>query len=88
MKDQYNNKVPTDLVVLPIGELSNEDVEKVLNADWYKANDWLLCASAKEIDYLTEFPIEEALTKRQLNSVEYVPQILHRYTPEDWFYHA
>ncbi len=88
MRDQYDNEVPADLVVLPIGELNNENIEKVLKADWYRVNNWLLCASAKEIDYLSEFPAEEAVTKREINSVEYVSQILHRYTPEDWFYHA
>jgi hypothetical protein len=46
MRDQYGNAVPADLVVLPDFWLLTEDqVEFVMNADWYECKGVLLISS-------------------------------------------
>ena len=88
-KDQYGEKVPGDLVLLPdIEGLSQEEIDIIDNADWYEVNR-ILMASAKQIKYLSEDnPLDAGIDPYHRNTnVYYVDHALHRYDDEG-FYHA
>ena len=88
MKDQNGNLVPDDLVLMPsIDILSLSGISTVDKAKWYEVNGWCLCVSAKEINYLSEDGLEDAGIE-QIETVDYVDGVLHRYSLEDGFYHA
>lgn len=93
MKDQYENKVPDDLVLIPaLIHLSEEDAKKVSKVEWYDVIVYMgdgetatiLCVSAKAIDYLSEEEISgEILEVLKVNNV------LKRWDDENGdFYHA
>lgn len=91
MTDQYGNKVPSDLVLLPTSELlEDNDIEVVLKAPWYKVNyapnHYCTAASFKAIDELSE---DDAMGLIKTDTVvELIDTVLHRYSDEDGFYHA
>lgn len=91
MKDQYENEIPGDLVLLPdlewAAESNLEEVELVIKARWYEVNGYALCASAEEIEHLSDATFEDA-TGETVVSIDYMVDCLHRYSPEDGFYHA
>ncbi|MFA6089984.1 MAG: hypothetical protein WC755_09070 [Candidatus Woesearchaeota archaeon] len=88
MKDQYDNEVPNDLVVMPnIHDLTQDDIQDVINAPWYEAGNTLL-VSARDIDFLSEIdPLDAGvdLTKMAIYKID---DILKRYDSFDGFYHA
>jgi hypothetical protein len=94
MKDQYDNDIPDDLVILPGFELLDADeVKKIDQAAWYEAEHpqigRVLLASAVAIDNLSEDDLEGATgIKLEDCDVCYVAACLHRYNEKDGFYHA
>jgi len=94
MDDQYGNKIPDDLVLIPnIRHLTEIGVKKVCNVDWYDVivdmgdNEQctLLCVSAKAILHLSDdVPFGEVIEVLAVNDV------LKRWDVEsgDGFYHA
>jgi hypothetical protein len=88
MKDQYDNDIPNDLVLIPdINGLDETQIKMVDDATWYEQNG-VIMVSAKEIDFLSEDdPIDAGiiLTDGEIFEVNY---ILHRYNRMDGFYHA
>lgn len=88
MKDQYDNDVPSDLVLLPnIEDLTEEGAIVIDIADWYEA-DGILMASAKAIHYLSEDDPLDAGVDLSKCEIMFVNGILHRYNIIDGFYHA
>jgi len=97
MLDQYENKVPDDLVVLPeIANLTDDEVKVVVNADWYdvslshdpeETDTIYLMASAKAINYL-ESNIDIAELGGIFIEVIKVDDIFKRWNNEDGFYHT
>jgi hypothetical protein len=88
MKDQYGNEVPDDLVLFPSYILSSsEEIETVIKAQWYEVNGWCLCASFKELCGLSEDSLADAGISK-IKTIDFVDDCLHRYNPEDGFYHA
>lgn len=99
-KDQYGDKVPTDLVViadLNPADLTEKELRRVVKADWYIAGDrfpvgrgFFLLASFKAIGGLTEFDPEDAGVDLKDKNLEIlrVPEPLKRWSAEDGFYTA
>jgi len=89
MLDQYGNKVPDDLVILPpIQLLTSEDIDKIImTARWYEINKYIIVASAREIDNLSDDTFENAVGD-EIQSIQLVSDVLKRYSLEDGFYHA
>ena len=94
MKDQYDNDVPTDLVLRPAFEsLDESGMETVDAANWYEANHpeigTALMASAKALKGLSEDTLESATgVKVEDCEILYIAACLHRYNAEDGWYHA
>ena len=103
MKDQFNREVPNDLVVIDFGfepgELVNftrepEEVQTIFKADWYELDvDYLgsiVLASAEQINYLCETdPLDCGFPDNWKElPINHISPVLHRWTPEDGFYHA
>ena len=89
MKDQNGNTVPSDLVILPDpAMLTDEQIEQVLDAGWWELNSHVLCASAQEIDYLSEAGPEDAGVTPTRGRIDYVAGCLKRASEVDGFYHA
>ena len=91
MKDQYDNEVPEDLVLVYDIDFSPEEIALIDDADWYEVDLYhypgLLCVSAKAVEYLfDDDPVEEFNSK--IKTVNYIGRILHRYNEHDGFYHA
>ena len=92
MKDQYDNEIPNDLVLVYENiNLTPKQITMIDNADWYVVDLYhykgLLCVSAKAVDYLFDGnPVQEFNSK--IKSVQYITKILHRYTEQDGFYYA
>ena len=94
MKDQYNNPVPSDLVLLDnslFDILSSDELQKVGALDWYKpekSNSIFVSAAAidKCFDELYDFygPEEFGLEKGNWLKID---ACLHRWSHEDGFYH-
>jgi len=93
MLDQYDNKVPGDLVVLDLDivELSEEELHLVTNADWYEIRGnfgWSpILVSAKAIDYLTETSLADVGLDANMK-IDRIAELLKRWSKEDGFYHA
>lgn len=90
MNDQYENKIPDDLIALECGldRFTDDEIEIIVNARWYEVTHSYgqdLAVSFSEIqgiidgDYpLGDTPIEILL----------VNDVLKRWSIEDGFYHA
>ena len=99
MNDQYENKVPDDLVVLPeLYRLSESEIKIVVNADWYdvyldqdpdpnESETIYLMASAKAINYLKNHIDIQELGGIFVDVI-IVNDVLKRWSIEDEFYHA
>ena len=89
MRDQYDNELPSDLVVLDLdpSNLIRDEREKIVNARWYEA-DGVLLVPFNEIGGLTETDPLDAGVDITRTQVFYVDDHLKRYNPEDGFYHA
>ena len=101
--DQYSEKIPDDLVVLPeVNGLTIKGLETVLNADWYEArmsqepedpNDITpyLMASAKEIKAVIHNDWQDMdleIVGGIVIEILSVNDCLKRWSIEDGFYHA
>lgn len=91
MNDQYDNKVPDDLVLVYDADFTPDEITLIDNANWYKVDLYhyagLLCISANAVDYLLDDdPVEEFNSK--IKNVSFVDKVLHRYNKQDGFYHA
>ncbi len=92
MNDQYDNTVPADLVALPECHLlTSEEREKVDQADWWEANGILLYEDHHGVG--GDDPRDAGLSVDEDGNIEgaevlKVDMILHRYSPEDGWYHA
>uniref|UniRef100_A0A6M3LSI5 Uncharacterized protein n=1 Tax=viral metagenome TaxID=1070528 RepID=A0A6M3LSI5_9ZZZZ len=88
MNDQYGNKVPDDLVLIPnFEDLSAEERVDVFDADWYELNGYYLAVSAKDVNYITEDDPKDVL-ENGLQTIDYIADILKRGNVMDGFYHA
>ena len=88
--DQYGKPVPDDLVILPDPNyIAEEDIQTVMNARWYDV-DGLLVASYAEIKGLSEDdPLDAGINLSKPDiEIDYVADVLHRWSPEDGFYHV
>ena len=102
MKDQYEQEVPADLVVLHFGfdpgervirgdYLEPEEVEVISAARWYKVEDVpLILASFEEIEGLSELqPLDYGIDLDTPGlTINRIADPLKRYSREDGFYHA
>ena len=89
MKDQYNVEIPLDLVILPdISCLTVSEIELVDSVSWYEITTFdgcvLLAASARGIHNLSD----EEILLIDIENIDYVGRVLHRYNKTDGFYHA
>lgn len=97
MKDQYNNEVPSDLVLLDsswIGDfLKDTELWAINKLDWFKPSSLtkLIFVSASQlencIEGLVDFtgPEDCGLEKAEWLKID---QVLHRWDVNDGFYHA
>jgi hypothetical protein len=100
--DQYGKPVPKFLVGLPdIGDIEllyadeelDEIIEKIDKLDWWETRDGYLLADG---DLVTELVVSELvwfledlhIKLKPDELVLHVPQIFHRWSIEDGFYHA
>lgn len=92
-RDQYDNPIPDDLVLMPpFGLLDKDEVQKVYQADWYEAEHpqvgKALLVSSKAIGGY-ETSLEDATgIKADYCEICHIAQTLHRYNSIDGFYHA
>jgi len=99
MNDQYDNKVPDDLVVVPeLDRLTENEIKIVVNANWYNVyldqdpdpnepETVYLMASAKAINYL-ENHIDIQKLGGIFIDVVIVNDVLKRWNIKDGFYSA
>ena len=90
MKDQFDNDVPNDLVVLSgenPADMTLEMLEAVDRADWYEV-DGVLLVSAAAVPGLESDPLDSGITLTETTEVLYVGHILKRWNEIDGFYHA
>jgi len=94
MKDQFDENVPDDLVSLPdVDNLTDGDIKVVVNATWYDVyvtgmlDQPVLCASAKAINHLSDYPVDG---DGEIREVLRINDVLKRWDTEygDGFYHA
>lgn len=100
MKDQYNNEVPSDLVLLEnnwLEWLKEEEVKKINQLSWYKVAAQyftkFIFVSATElekcIDGLVDFSTSKDVMDKEQNELDwvYVDGVLHRSNISDGWYH-
>ena len=95
MKDQFDNLVPNDLVVLEneaLEYLETNEVEAIDQLDWYQvSNHPYILVSFQAIEKVVELPFfvsEPNELGLELKEVEYINPNLHRYSLADGWYHA
>ncbi len=87
MKDQNENDIPNDLVLIPeIDGLTDSEIIDIETADWYEVNGIIL-VSAYAINYLSEMDPKDAGIE-SLDGIIHINDNLKRCTYEDGFYHA
>lgn len=90
LQDQHGNDVPTDLVCMPTGldQIDLIDISLVDHSDWYEVDNVLLI-SAEAINHSSEVdPIDVGVKLDKKTKIMIIDPILHRWNPEDGFYHA
>ena len=88
MKDQCDNPVPEDLVILPrITELVVTQIEAIDKLDWYR-DGHLILVSRKSLEAAIGADTELFDDYIPLTGVQYINHNLHRYSDEDGWYVA
>ncbi len=99
MKDQYNNEIPEDLVLLETNDVTIHFAKKIENLDWYCVrNKSGIFVSDKELtkiigehDFASIWDIHVNLFNRaklENGDVSLVGNVLKRWNDKDGFYHA
>ena len=92
--DQYGNPVPDDLVLLPTSSefikiLTEEEIKKIDDADWYEIEGMLFVPNSQVGDIvMSDAGPEEFDIDLVAEEVNYINPPLHRFSEEDGFYHA
>jgi hypothetical protein len=91
MKDQHDNEVPDDLVVLDVlpQELHEHDLRRVIKARWYQPegrSDVILVSFAESGENFETDPLDCGVDLK--GGVLYIADSLKRWSEDDGFYHA
>lgn len=91
IKDQNDNIVPSDLVIIPNSEafswLTDDEIKLIDESPWYDVKGVIL-VSASKIHYLSEDNPLDAGIDIYKDEIWYVDHCLHRFNEEDGFFHA